>query len=169
MIDGVQLDLIEIRYLAQFLGDVNFIAAVSGLQRGARNLHVLVVIHREVTSIAIASAERSHSQDIGDELELAPVPGPDHRAGAGQSLRFLIDVRLIRRLLDFVLDQPVGPGDANDVDGSMVSRVERQRHAGVELAAVESSSLDLDQRILSQLQTSHTLELNTDPVMLWSL
>ncbi len=139
MIDGVQLDLIEIRHLAQLFGDANFIVAVFGLKRGAGDLHPLVVIHREVTSIAIASAQRSHSQNIGNELELVPVPGPDHRAGAGQSLRFLINVRLIRRLLDFVLDQPVRPSDANDVDGSTVSRIERQRHAAVELAAVQSS------------------------------
>ncbi len=142
---------------------------VQGLQRRAGDLHILFVIHREVTSIAIASAQRRHSQNIGNELELAPVPGPDHGAGAGQSLRFLIDMRLIRRLLHFILDQPVRPSDADDVDGSMVSRIECQRHSVVELAAVQSSSLHLDRRILSQLETSHALELNTDPVTLLAL
>src|ERR1700689_1994205 len=115
MIEGVQLDLIKIRYLTQFFGYVNFIAILYGLKRGARNLHVLVVIHGKVTSIAIAGAEWSHSQNIGNELELAPVPGPDHWAGAGQSLGFPIGMGLIRRLPDFVLDEPVGPRDANDV------------------------------------------------------
>ena len=45
-------------------------------------------------------------------------------------------MRLIRRLLNFILDQPVRPGDANGVDGSMVSGIEQQRNACVELATV---------------------------------
>src|ERR1700728_922970 len=136
------------------------------LERRCWDLHVLGVIHGEVASIAIASAERRYAQNIGNELELAAVPGPDHGARAGEALRFLINMRLVCGLPDFVLDQPVGPRGANDIHGRMLSGVEKKRHAVVKLAAVESAGFDLDQGILRQLETSHALELNPDPVMI---
>jgi hypothetical protein len=81
--DGVQLDLIQIRHLAQFLGNTDFVVAVHLRKGSARDLNVLGMVYREVAAIAIARAQRSHAQHIRDELELAPVPGPDHGAGTG--------------------------------------------------------------------------------------
>ena len=84
MIDREQLDLIEIRNLAQFLGHADLVTSVHFFQSAAPGIgHVLVVIHREVPSIAIARAQRSHAQNVRDELKLVAVPGPDHGAGTG--------------------------------------------------------------------------------------
>src|SRR5579863_2925581 len=70
---------------------------------------------------------------------------------------------LTGRLTDLVLDQTVGPGDANDVDRSFRSRVKQQLHAIVELAAVQAAGLDLDQSVLRQLETPHSLQPYANP------
>ncbi len=72
MVHGDELDLIEIRHLAQFLGDADFVLPVHRGQRRAGNRHVLVVIHGEIGAFAIARAQRSHAQHIGDELNSWP-------------------------------------------------------------------------------------------------
>jgi hypothetical protein len=78
-------------------------------------------------------------------------------------LRFFIRVRLVRRLRDLILDQSIGPRNTNGVDGGMVARIEQKRNAVVELTAVQGPGLDLHQRILRQLQTPHSFQLNSDP------
>jgi hypothetical protein len=72
MIHRDQLHLIEIGNFAQFLGDADFVAPVHRLQRLARNLHVFVVIHREITAIARSRAQRRYAEHVRNEAELLP-------------------------------------------------------------------------------------------------
>ena len=68
---AMQLNLIEVGNLAQFLGDADFVCAVARLQRLAGNRDVLVVIHGEVLAVARTGAQRRDAQHVGDELEAA--------------------------------------------------------------------------------------------------
>ena len=52
MIDGDQTNLIEVRHLMQFFGDVDLVFAIYRLQSRAWNLDILIVVHREVVAIA---------------------------------------------------------------------------------------------------------------------
>ena len=74
-------DLVEIGYLAQLLGNPDLVVIVfHGRQGLARDLHVLVVIHREVLAVAGTGAQRRHTQHVGNVLKLLPIPGEDHGA-----------------------------------------------------------------------------------------
>src|SRR5262245_41966319 len=77
-----QPDRIEVRYLTEFFSDSYVVPAVYGHQRCPINLHVLVMIHREVLPVASAGPERRDAQYVGDKLEGLPVPGENHRTGA---------------------------------------------------------------------------------------
>ena len=71
---------------------------------------------------------------------------------------------MIAGLLDLVLDEAVGPGDAHHVDAGVGAEIEEQRNAGVDLLLVELAGFDFDLGILRQLQALYALELNTDPM-----
>src|SRR4051794_2323773 len=99
MIYRDELNLVEVGDLAQFFGDTDLVLAVAGLQRRGRDLHIFIVIDGEVTPLAIARAQRGDPENVGDEFKPAAVPGPDHGTGAGEPLRFLVLVSLVRRLV----------------------------------------------------------------------
>ncbi len=121
------------------------------------------MIHREIGAFAIARAEGSHAEHVGDELDGTPVPGPDHGAGTGEPLRFLIRVAASGGLADFILDEAVGPGDAHYVHSGGAG-IEQQRHSGVGLFAVERAGFDLDFGILRQLEALNALQAHAEPV-----
>jgi hypothetical protein len=52
MIDGNQLDLVQIGHLGQLLGQPARIVAVARHERRTRDLDVLVVVHREEAAVA---------------------------------------------------------------------------------------------------------------------
>ena len=83
MIDGDQADLVQVGDLAQLLDDADLVLAVTRHQRLAGDLDDLVVIDREVLTVACRRAERRDPEHVGDELVLLAVPGVDHRARAG--------------------------------------------------------------------------------------
>ena len=102
----------------------SYAPSVSG-QGVARNLHVLVVIDREVRAVARARAERRDAEHVGDELIPAAVPREDHRARSGQPLRLLdTPPRWPTGCFSFVLNQPVRPGDPDRVDLGRVAEAE---------------------------------------------
>jgi len=55
--------------------------AIHRRERLSRNLHILVVIHRKVISVAGTRPQRRDAQNVDDELKLAAVPGENHGAG----------------------------------------------------------------------------------------
>ena len=165
MIDGEELHLIEVGHLAQLLGNADIVQAAGSGQRATGNGDELVVIHGEVTALAVAGAERGYAQHVRDELHIAAVPRPDHGTGPGEALRFLIYVGLVGGLVDLVLDQAVGPGDADRIHGGGGAGVENHRHALIQLFAVEAAGLDFNFRVLRQLGGLDPGELNPYPVI----
>src|SRR5260370_41386373 len=137
MVDGEQLDLIEIRRLAQLFGDADVEAAVSRDQCAGGDLDVLVVIDREKLAVAGAGAERRYAKDVSDEAVTLAVPGPDHGAGAGEPLGFLVGDYLASGLIGFVLNEPVGPSGAHGIHDGARADVEDQRHAVTDPLLVE--------------------------------
>ena len=122
------------------------------------------MVHREVRALAIARAQGSYAQHIGNELHCAAIPGPDHGTRAREPLRLPIGIAAPRRLPGFVLDQPVGPGDAHHVHRSRRARVEQQRHTGINGLAVQRPGLDFHLRVLRQLEILDAFEPHADPV-----
>ncbi len=164
MINGLEPQLIEERDLRQLLGDADLVAVVHRPQRLARYLDELVVIHREVRTIAVRRAERRDTEHVGDEAEARAVPGPDQRAGTRQPLRFLVHIRLACELIRLILNQPVGPTDANRLRLLARPEIERQRSAVVHLLLIVRACLDLDLRSLGQLQILHASQRDPQPV-----
>ena len=155
MIQRQQANLIEVGDLAQFLGDTDLVFPAPRLQRFAGNGDVLVVIHREVLSVAGAGAQRRDTQDVGDELEAFSVPGEDHGAGAGEARCLFDGGQAVHGHLSFVLDQPVGPGDADRVDLRTTTQTHHHRNALVGHLVVVGSRLDFDLRADRELRVLH--------------
>ena len=143
VIDRDQFDPIEVGHLTQFFRDANLIAPIFKGERLARNLYVLVVIDRKIFSVARAGAQRRHSKHVRDEFKSLAIPGEDHRAGAGQSLCLLDGDGLVGFLPGFVLDQPVGPGNAHRVGFRVVPERETQRSAFVDFLVITRAGFDL--------------------------
>src|SRR5580698_1246525 len=74
-------------------------------------------------------------------------------------------MRLVPRLADFILNEPVGPCDADNVDRRIIRRIECQRYAVVKLAPIERTRLDFNQRILRQFETADALQANAYPIL----
>ena len=56
VVDGVELDLVEVGDFAEFFGDADLVAAVFGLESRTRDGDVFVVIYGEVSAFAVAGA-----------------------------------------------------------------------------------------------------------------
>ncbi len=165
MIDRQQLNLIDVRDLAELLSDPDIVLPVDHRERLPGNRHVLIMIHREVRALAVARAQRRDAQHVGDELHFASVPGPDHRTGSRQPLRFLIRVSVIGSLPGLVLNQTVRPGDADGVDRRIIPDIENQRHARVPLLPVQIPGFDFDLGVLREFQTLDALQAHTNPAL----
>src|ERR1700744_5160990 len=86
MVDSNQLDAIEIRHLAEFLADPDFVLTVAGHHSLTRHLNILVVVHRKVIAVSGAGAERRYAENICQKAEARPIPREYHRARTGQPL-----------------------------------------------------------------------------------
>ena len=69
MVQGHELDLIDVGDFAQFLGHTDLVEAVARAQEGGGDGDVLLVIDGEVLAVAGACAQGATPQHVGDELE----------------------------------------------------------------------------------------------------
>src|SRR5437016_14636405 len=77
MIDGNELDLIDVGDLVQFLGDADRIGPRTDRERTGGNLNVLVMVHLKKAAVAGACTERRDAEHVGDEAERLTVPCED--------------------------------------------------------------------------------------------
>ena len=155
MIQGDQLDLIEVRHFAQLLGDSHLVGSVFRFERLAGDLHVLIVVDREVRTVTRARAKRRDAQDVGDELKPAAVPREDHRTRAREARRLFVHDGSSNRLGHLVLDEAVRPGDAHGVDRVGIADAEQERHTGVGFLLIARADLYFDLRLGRQLRIFH--------------
>ena len=158
VIDRKQADLVDVGGLAQFLGHSNVEESVPLGELVAPDRDVLVMIHGKVHAPSEASAQRRHSQHFADVLEPRAVPREYHGAGPREPRRFLDRDLACLFLRHFVLNQAVGPCDANGVEGLGAAKPEVQRHAGIDLLGIGQPRLDLDARLAADGRALDSLE-----------
>ena len=157
MIDGDELNSIEIRDLAELLGNADFVIAVARDHGLAGDLHVFVMIHGEIMAVTRTGAEGSYAKHVGQEMNPAPVQvkimgqEPERRCAS-------LSVRLFGGLMNFVLDEPVGPGDANGLGFGGITHAEDDGLTEVSALLVMAAGFDFDLRGVGELDILNALK-----------
>ena len=113
------------------------------------------MVRGEVFAISRTRTQRCHAQYIGQEAEALAGPRENHRAAAGEALRFFVNMRT-QRLVNFVLNQAVRPGDAHGIRFVVAGRhTEQQGKPAVGLFLVLAARLDFDFRAIRQADILH--------------
>ena len=122
------------------------------------------MIDREVVAIARTGAERSDAENVGNELILVAVPGEDHGAGAGEALRFRNGERF-QFLMRLILNEAVGPGDADGIGIGMAVDREGERDAEVNLLFVIGAGFHFDGCAGGRFEIFDALQADGQPAL----
>ena len=111
MIDGQELDLIEVQHLAELVGDLQDIGAIARLKDSrVAEQDDLIRVRRQKNLSSQRQSDGRVAQQVGHETKPTPIPGVQKRARSGGYVLFQNRQRRRGQLhVDPVLHHTVGP------------------------------------------------------------
>ena len=135
---------VQIGDLPQFLRDLQPVLALERLELLGAQPQELIGVGQREAALGGGKTQGGTAENVGDELILAAIPGVKKRAGADQAF-FLDDVEALRKAgLEDLLDDAVGPGDADHLGRRARAQAKHQAAAGGKLPLVERARPNLD-------------------------